>query len=165
VGPAPTIKVSGLANLLADADADADVAILDLGTSIKYRRRGHLPGAWWGIRSRLDEARAAIGAVDTLVLTSTDGRLAKLAVVDARQWWPDATVVALAGGNRAWRHAGQPMEPGFTRPTTEANDVWSKPYDHDGDVVRQHMQDYLTWEIALVEQMERDPTVTFPTFD
>jgi hypothetical protein len=57
------------------------------------------------------------------------------------------------------------MEPGFTRPTTEANDVWYKPYDHDGDVVRQHMQDYLTWEIALVEQMERDPTVTFPTFD
>ncbi len=44
------------------------------------------------------------------------------------------------------------------------NDVWYKPYDHDGDVVEQHMQDYLTWEIALVEQLARDETVSFPTF-
>jgi hypothetical protein len=26
------------------------------------------------------------------------------------------------------------------------------------------MRDYLTWEVALVAQLERDPTVTFPTF-
>jgi len=26
------------------------------------------------------------------------------------------------------------------------------------------MRDYLTWEIALVEQLDRDPTVSFPTF-
>ena len=40
----------------------------------------------------------------------------------------------------------------------------AKPYDHEGDVVEQHMRDYLTWEVALVEQLERDPTVSFPTF-
>ncbi len=167
VPKAPTIRVSELAERLADQDTarDDDVAVLDIGTSLKYRHKGHLPGAWWGVRSRLDEARAAIGAVRTLVLTSTDGQLAKLAVEDAQQHWPDATVLALAGGTKGWRHAGHAMEPGFTRPTTGADDVWYKPYDHDGDVVRQHMQDYLTWEIALVEQLERDPTVSFPTFD
>ncbi len=63
VGPAPTIKVSELADRLA-AGTDSP-AILDLGTSLKYRNKGHLPGAWWGVRSRLDEARAAIGDVDT----------------------------------------------------------------------------------------------------
>jgi rhodanese-related sulfurtransferase len=163
VGPAPTIKVSELADRLATGAES--LAILDIGTSLKYRNKGHLPGAWWGVRSRLDEARAAIGKVATLVLTSTDGQLAKLAVADARLDWPGAEVLALAGGTKGWRHAGHEMEPGFTRPTTEPNDVWYKPYDHDDEVVAQHMRDYLTWEIALVEQLDRDPTVSFPTFD
>ena len=187
LGRVPTIKVSALAERLAAGSDDADgndsdreevgadgnhgvdpasVAVLDLGTSLKYRKRGHIPGAWWGVRSRLDEARAVIGPVSTLVLTSTDGRLAKLAVADAAELWPDTEVVALAGGNKGWRHAGHDMEPGFTRPTTDANDVWYKPYDHDdgAEVAEKHMQDYLTWEIALVEQLDRDPTVSFPSF-
>ncbi|MGH1492188.1 MAG: rhodanese-like domain-containing protein [Acidimicrobiales bacterium] len=167
-GPVPTIKVSALAERLAASadDPDGSLAVLDLGTSLKYRKRGHIPGSWWGVRSRLEQARAAIGEVSTLVLTSTDGQLAKLAVADAAPLWPDAEVLALAGGNKGWRHADHDMEPGFTKPTTEANDVWYKPYDHDdGDeVAEQHMQDYLTWEIALVEQLDRDPTVSFPTF-
>jgi hypothetical protein len=85
-------------------------------------------------------------------------------VADAAEHWPDAEVLALAGGNRAWRHADHEMEVGFNRPTTAADDVWYKPYDHDDQVAEQHMQDYLTWEIALVEQLERDPTVSFRTF-
>ena len=74
---------------------------------------------------------------------------------------------ALAGGNKGWRHAGNDMEPGLERATTTPDDVWYKPYDHDepGDVVQQHMHDYLTWEVALVEQIGRDPTVDFPHFD
>ncbi len=160
--PTPLIKVSELAARLTGDSGS--IAVIDIGTSLKYRKKGHIPGAWWGVRSRLADARALIGEVATLVLTSTDGQLAKLAVVDALQHWPDAEVMALAGGTKGWRHAGHDMEAGFTRPTTEADDVWYKPYDHDDEVVAQHMQDYLTWEIALVDQLDRDPTVTFPTF-
>lgn len=159
---APTISVSELAEQLGAKTSS--LAVLDLGTSLKYRKRGHIPGAWWGVRSRLDQARAAIGDVVSLVLTSTDGQLAKLAVAEAAALWPEADVRALAGGNRAWRHAEQKMERGFSHPTTEPNDVWYKPYDHGDDVAEQHMRDYLTWEIALVEQLERDSTVSFPTF-
>jgi rhodanese-related sulfurtransferase len=162
VGPAPTIKVSELAELMADPSDD--VTVIDVGTSLKYRKKGHIPGAWWAVRSRLSEARQVIGDAPRIVLTSTDGQLAKLAVADARLHWPDAEVVALAGGTKGWRHAGHDMEPGFTRPTTAADDVWYKPYDHDDQVAAQHMRDYLTWEIALVEQLDRDPTVSFPTF-
>ncbi len=164
VEPAPTIKVSELATRLVDGPES--VAVLDLGSSLKYRKRGHIAGAWWGVRSRLDQARAAIGDTPTLVLTSTDGQLAKLAVPEAQALWPEAEVVALAGGNKGWRHGGHDMEPGFDRATTSADDIWYKPYDHDdaGEVIQQHMQDYLTWEIALVEQIERDPTVSFPSF-
>lgn len=162
----PTITVSQLADRLAQPYAA--VTVLDVGTSLKFRDKGHVPGAWWGVRSRLDEARAAIGEIGpggTLVITSTDGQLAKLTVPDAATLWPAADVVALAGGNRAWRHGGHAMEPGFERATTTPDDVWYKPYDHQGDVVEQHMRDYLTWEVALVEQLERDPTVSFPRFD
>ena len=161
VPPAATIKVSELAEALA---SDEPPTILDIGTSLKYRQRGHLPGAWWGVRSRLDQARAAIGEVAQLVITSSDGQLAKLAVAEAGAHWPDADIRALAGGTKSWRHAEQPMEPGFTRPTTDADDVWYKPYDHEDGVPEQHMQDYLTWEIALVEKIERDPTVEFEAY-
>jgi len=160
----PTIKVSELARRLIE-EPDT-VTVLDLGTSIKYRKRGHIPGAWWGVRSRLAEAKDAIGPIATLVLTSTDGQLAKLAVAEAAERWPAAEVLALAGGNKGWRHGGNDMEPGFDRATTSADDVWYKPYDHDDgpEAVRRHMEGYLTWEVALVEQIERDPTVQFPTF-
>jgi rhodanese-related sulfurtransferase len=158
----PTVRPPALKEQL---DAGEDVTVIDVGTSVKYRIRGHIPGSWWAIRSRMDEARAAIGDTDRIVLTSTDGTLAKLAVADAAEQWPNADVAALAAGNKGWRHAGFDMEPGFDRATTEPDDVWYKPYDHDEAVVRQHMEDYLTWEVALVAQVERDPTVSFPTFD
>jgi 3-mercaptopyruvate sulfurtransferase SseA len=163
VPPVPTIKISTLADRLA-AEPDT-ITVLDVGTSIKYRNKGHIPGAWWGVRSRLDQAKAAIGEVTTLVVTSTDGLLAKLAAADAAAYWPDAEILALAGGNKGWRHGGHDMEPGFTRPTTDPDDVWYKPYDHDDGNAEQHMQDYLTWEIALGDQIRRDKTVSFPSFD
>ena len=163
VPTAPLVKVAELAARL-DEHPDT-TTVLDLGSSLKYRKRGHIPGAWWGVRSRLAQARETIGETEYLALTSTDGQLAKLAVAEAAALWADAEVVALAAGNKGWRHAEHAMEPGFDRATTEANDVWYKPYDHEGAVVEQHMRDYLTWEIALVEQLDRDPTVSFPTWD
>ncbi|MDA3038703.1 MAG: rhodanese-like domain-containing protein [Actinomycetota bacterium] len=140
------------------------VTVLDLGDSLEYRRRGHVPGAWWGVRSRLPQARSAIGPVEQLVLTSSDGELAKLAVSDVRHEWPTARIMVLAGGTKAWRHGGRPTETGLTRPTTEPDDVWDKPYDHDDGEAERHMRDYLTWEIALVEQLDRDPLVHFPSY-
>jgi len=160
VPSAPTVKVADLARRLAEHSETTTV--LDLGSSLKFRKRGHIPGAWWGVRSRLDEARSAIGDTEYLALVSTDGQLAKLAVPEAAALWPNAEVVALASGNKGWRHAEHEMETGFDRATTDPNDVWYKPYDHEGEVVEQHMRDYLTWEIALVEQLDRDPTVSFP---
>ncbi|KAG1649143.1 hypothetical protein GQR58_029274 [Nymphon striatum] len=159
-----TVTVSDLAELLADETKT--VAVLDIGSSLKYRKRGHIPGSWWGVRSRLPQAHQAIGEADAVVITSTDGQLAKLAVDEAQELWGRRTQVsALASGNRGWRHAGHDMDTGFDRATTQANDVWYKPYDHEGEVVDQHMRDYLTWEIALVEQLDRDPTVNFQRYD
>ncbi len=135
------------------------VTVLDLGDSLRYGR-GHLPGSWWAVRSRFDEVT---GIELPVVLTSPDGELAWLALADAEARWPGARV--LRGGTAAWVAAGNTLEVEPARLTTTTDDVWYKPYDaHDQAVARQHMQDYLTWEVALLDQIDRDELVHFPSF-
>jgi len=132
-------------------------AVLDLSTSLRFYHR-HVPGAWWGVRSRLDEARAKIPPTNSLVLTSEDGVLAHLAAPEAAALWPEVQV--LEGGNAAWTG---PTETGVERATTARDDVWYKPYDHTSDYLK-HARDYLEWEVALVEQIKRDPTIRFRAY-
>ena len=134
--------------------------VLDLSTSLRFHH-AHIPGAWWGVRSRLDEARARIGKPKRLVLTSEDGTLAHLAAPEAAALWPDVKV--LAGGNAAWFAAGKPTESGVELATTARDDVWYKPYDHASDY-KKHAREYLDWEVALVDQIKRDPTIRFRAY-
>ena len=125
-------------------------AVLDLSTSLRFHK-AHIPGAWWGVRSRLDQAKQAIGEVETLVLTSDDGALAHLAAPEAATLFPNVVVL------ESWRG---PTESGIERATTARDDVWYKPYDHSADYLK-HAREYLEWEVALVEQIKRDPTIRF----
>ena len=134
-------------------------AVLDLSTSLRFHQ-AHIPGAWWGVRSRLAEAREKIGPVNSLVLTSEDSILAHLAAPEAAALWPDAEIRVLEGGNAAWIG---PTASGVERATTTRDDVWYKPYDHASDY-KKHARDYLEWEVALVEQIKRDPTIRFRAF-
>lgn len=136
--------------------------VLDLSTSLRFNR-SHIPGAWWGVRSRLEEARSKIGKVALLVLTSEDGNLAHLAAPEAAALWPETEARVLEGGNAAWFAAGRPAESGAERATTKLDDVSYKPYDHASDY-RKHARDYLDWEVALVDQIKRDPTIRFRTY-
>jgi rhodanese-related sulfurtransferase len=143
----------------------ADVSgstVIDLSTSLRFHS-AHIPGAWWAVRSRLNEARGKIGEVERLVLTSEDGRLGHLAAPEAAELWPNADVRVLDGGNAAWLASAQPSESGLERATTTRDDVWYKPYDHASDY-RKHARDYLDWEVALVEQIKRDPTIRFRAY-
>ena len=52
------------------------------------------------------------------------------------------------------------------RATTTVDDVWYKPYDHTGPgEYEKQARDYLSWEVALVDQIARDPTIRFRTYD
>jgi rhodanese-related sulfurtransferase len=133
--------------------------VLDLSTSLRFHY-SHLPGAWWGVRSRLSEAARRIGSVSSLVLTSEDGTLAHLAAAEAAEHFPQADIKVLEGGNAAW--TGE-TESGVERATTERDDVWYKPYDHAQDY-KKFAREYLEWEVALVEQIKRDPTVRFRSY-
>jgi hypothetical protein len=57
----------------------------------------------------------------------------------------------------------QADEGGVERATTTRDDVWYKPYDHASDY-KQHARDYLAWEVALVDQVKRDPTIRFRSY-
>jgi rhodanese-related sulfurtransferase len=139
------------------SEVPSDAAVLDLSTSLRFAK-AHIPGAWWGVRSRLHQAQEKIPPAQALVLTSEDGVLAHLAAPEAAELFSNVTV--LEGGNAAWRG---PTESGVERATTTRDDVWYKPYDHTADYLK-HAREYLDWEVALVEQIKRDPAIRFRAF-
>src|SRR5919204_3258192 len=134
----------------------AEGTVLDFATSLRFHHR-HIPGAWWVVRSRLGEACAHVGEPAVITLTSEDGVLAQLAAPEVAALWPRASVRVLEGGNAA---SPGPWESGVERATTTRDDVWYKPYDHEASF-EQHARDYLAWEVALIEQIKRDPTIRF----
>jgi rhodanese-related sulfurtransferase len=159
----PILGTMAPAELEIDAGALADLlrgnaaTVVDLSLSTSYRI-AHIPGAWFAIRARLRQALAKVPVRGTLVLTSEDGVLARLAAVEARALTPHA-VRWLAGGNAAWRAAGHPMSD-EARWADDALDVWRKPYERDGDTQRA-MSEYLAWETDLLPRIERDGTCRF----
>ena len=130
--------------------------VLDFSTSLRFHYK-HIPGAWWVVRSRLAEAKERLGEQKALTLTSEDGVLAHLAAPEVQALWPGAEVRVLQGGNAAWPGS---WEQGHERSTTVRDDVWYKPYDHEAGFEK-HAREYLQWEVELVEQIKRDPTIRF----
>ncbi|HVB47321.1 MAG TPA: rhodanese-like domain-containing protein [Burkholderiales bacterium] len=132
--------------------------VVDLASSLEYRD-GHIPGAWFAVRASLADALAKIGPAQRLVFTSPDGALARLAAADARELTRIASS-ALEGGTRAWREAGLALEAGAQRMAAESDDVYYRPYDRQAQI-QQAMQDYLTWEVALADQLKREDYLHF----
>ena len=153
----------GVANITTDALAATleDVTVIDLGLSNDYEQH-HIPGAIWCVRARLHEAISSLLKPRRIVLTSTDGLLARMALKEARAL--DALdVQALNGGTQRWLAEDHATESGLANIIGEIDDVWYKPYEHRG-AQEKFMRDYLSWEVALVEQIERDGTTQFRTF-
>ncbi|MGH6683175.1 MAG: rhodanese-like domain-containing protein [Pseudolabrys sp.] len=153
-----------LGTLSTDAAIDAskvleidDVTVIDLSRSPDYRK-GHIPGAWFAIRSRLAHAVPRIPLNGTVVLTSEDGVLAGLAIEEARALIKKP-VHWLKGGNAAWAALGFPLSTD-ARMADEPLDVWLKPYERAGDP-KAAMNEYLSWEIDLLARIERDGTTNF----
>ena len=154
--PVPRIDVTGLVALL---DRGEGTVVIDLARSVDFRD-GHIPGALWGVRTRLDGLRPLLAGASHVVLTSPDGMLARLAV-DEVKGLSGAEVVVLDGGTENWRAFGRPLVKDRTNPPDEACvDAYLRPYDRNSGV-EEAMNAYLTWEIDLVHQIEHDDTVAF----
>jgi rhodanese-related sulfurtransferase len=140
------------------------ILVIDL-TDSRDHRKGHIPGSRFAIRANLpgniDAIPGAISGGAKIVLTSTDGVLARLAAADALLSGRDVKV--LDGGTRAWTDAGLPLAKGFEDALDEPVDVWYRPYDLD-EGNEAAMQTYLTWEVGLSDQIDRDGTTRFRNF-
>src|SRR6185295_9157698 len=107
--------------------------------------RGHVPGAVWLCRSRLElTAPTAIGQGRAVVVTCADGIMSTLGAetLAAAGVGP---VRVLAGGKRAWAAEGLGLESGATKLGDDADDVVLKPYQRGRDA----MEAYLRWETDL----------------
>jgi rhodanese-related sulfurtransferase len=132
-------------------------AVLDVDQSDVYAR-GHVPGAAWLCRSRL-ELRVASAAPDRaapLVVSCATGAAATLAAATLGALGYTAVRV-LDGGTQAWEAAGLALEHGATRLLDEPDDVVLKPYERG----RQAMEDYLRWE-ELLDDDGRSPHPLLP---
>jgi rhodanese-related sulfurtransferase len=153
----PSAQTIDAETLLARLTA-GDVAVVDLSPSPAHKR-GHIPGAWFAIRAQLDQALKALPAGVDLVLTSSDGGLATLAVAEIEEL-TERTPLVLEGGTAAWTAAGYPLETGLTRAANPPTDVYRRPYE-GADHAPEAKQAYLDWEFGLVDQLERDGTHGF----
>jgi rhodanese-related sulfurtransferase len=140
---------------LGDWLAAGAATVVDLGRSLDYRA-GHIPGAWFAVRSRLAASLARVPETANLVFTSDDGRLARLAAAEHGG-------VYLDGGTAAWIAGGRKLADGEENMADEADDMWLRPYDRTGGV-EQAMNEYLAWELDLVAQIERDGGARFRAY-
>jgi rhodanese-related sulfurtransferase len=134
------------ARVTAVSPADTGAAVvLDVDQSDVYAR-GHVPGAVWTCRSRLEHLVPAVvpDTATPVLVTCADGSASTLAAATLMTLGYTAVRV-LDGGTRAWEASGRPLEYGATRLADEADDVVLKPYERG----RAAMEAYLRWEEAL----------------
>lgn len=153
LGPAPSAEQAIEAKALSNLVAQDRVTVIDLSLSPAYRK-GHIPGAWFAIRTRLAQAMAKIPMNGELVLTSEDGVLAGIAAAETR-----SSARYLRGGNAAWEAAGFSFATD-ARMADEPLDYWPKPYERPGNN-KDAMNEYLSWEVDLLPRIERDGTTRF----
>ncbi|MNI13984.1 hypothetical protein D3C73_672340 [compost metagenome] len=132
--------------------------MLDFTSSANYVKR-HIPGAWWALRSQLQQALTRIPAAERYVLTCGSSQLARLAVAEVEAL-TGKTVFLLKDGTASWIAAKQPLENGESRLASPRIDRYRRPYEGT-DNPREAMQAYLDWEYGLVEQLARDGTHGF----
>jgi rhodanese-related sulfurtransferase len=156
---APLIEPQSLQALLGG------VKIIDVGESFLWRQAG-IPGSCYAMRSALAGALRPWSRDVPLVFSCGDGRLSRYAAQDALQLG-FTSVRALAGGRAAWRAAGLPLvacpvhDDDVLTPT---DDMWYPPWAR-ATGIHEAMQQYLTWEVNLVDQARRETYFRFPEDD
>ena len=169
-GPAPNtivepkVSVEKIStNKLADWVAESKVLVLDFADSATYEA-GHIPGAWWTIRSSLPYNITKLPSTAQIVTTSPDGVLATLAAADLDSL-VTIPVSTLNGGTNVWINEGRATTKGLTRTIGEIDDLLP-------DVTIRESDDYTTaiacaqrmvqWQEELLQKIELDRSFSFP---
>jgi rhodanese-related sulfurtransferase len=159
VPPIPEAQAAKVPRVTPEQVRDGGAVVIDLVRSIDFRA-GHIPGARWGLRTRLERLKPLLGTAQSVVLTSPDGIAAALAV-DEVKGLTSAPLSLLEGGTAAWKAMGFPLEATRAAPPDEdCVDFLLRPFDRNSGV-EEAMRQYLAWEVDLVRQIEHDKTVCF----
>jgi 3-mercaptopyruvate sulfurtransferase SseA len=158
VSSLPKVDYIDVTTLVQLHASNTEVLVIDFSTHAFYVR-GHIPGAWFALRSELTEAVKAIPSADHYVLTSTPPELAVFAAAEM-QACSGKVVSVLHGGNAEWSKAGHPMEKSETHLASPARDRYKRPYEGT-NIGPEAMQAYLDWEFGLVAQLAKDGTHHF----
>ena len=159
--PAPrAVDVAKLAEML---EMNA-TTVVDVAGSSSYMK-GHIPGAWFISRSRLEESIKIMPPSPSFVVTGNDTALAALTAQDLAKLTGNPVSV-LAGGNAAWRKAGLALKSGMEKAATAVNDIFVQPFlwgqlEPASPEFRKAADDYLTWELQLPEQLNRAKETDF----
>ena len=154
----PSIQCVDPTMLFAWLKADHNTLVVDFSTHANYVK-GHIPGAWFALRSRLADTLVKLPKVNRYVLTSTPPELAAF-IAEELISLSKAEVYVLAGGNKAWIDTGLELEKGATHLASPPLDRYKRPYEGTGTDTAA-MQAYLDWEFGLVEQLGKDGTHHF----
>lgn len=154
----PKVDFVDVATLVKLQRSNSEIQVVDFSTHAFYVR-GHIPGAWFALRSELAQAMKSIPKADHYVLTSTPPELAIFAAAEMLQH-SGKPVSVLRGGNAAWIKAGNALEKGETHLASPARDRYKRPYEGT-NIDPAAMQAYLDWEFGLVAQLGKDGTHHF----
>jgi len=153
-------ETTGQAIAAGELAKAADVRVVQLSRSLDFRE-AHIPGAIWGVRTRLGSLASRLAGAKTIVLAAPDEAYARMAVDEAQRVAPQAHIQVLRGGLAAWRAAGLPFAADRRTPAdADCIDAYLRPYDRN-DGVEAAMREYLSWEIDLVDDIKRDGDARF----
>lgn len=150
------IDVGELAAALAEPKPPL---VVNVGAS-PIHRQGHIPGAAWVPRSRLERVRDRFPDAARVVLTSDTEQHARLAASDAAELWPQADVRFLKGGTPAWINRDLALETGMPLSFSAEDDVWYLTYK-DPHATREDMEAFFDWNLELADKIIKDGTYAF----
>jgi rhodanese-related sulfurtransferase len=147
--PVPAGPVAIGAKELAGRLSDGSAQIIDLRSSMSYRKE-HIAGAVWSIRPR---AAAIANTKRTMVLVADDPIIAALAALDLAEAGA-RDVRMLAGGHKPAKAAGLKVasSPADPADTDCIDHLFFTAGRHEGDEAA--ARQYIAWEIGLVDQLD-----------
>ncbi len=153
-GPPQSPQASNLAQMTAEEVqsemANGTAIVVDMRSSQAFHG-GHIPGAVWAIRPTLDQVAVDAGARVVLV---TDDPAAAALVAGDLQARGVTSVSHLQGGMASWTDAdGDVAASGDGPENSDRIDFAAfTAQRHGGN--KDHMRQYLAWEIGLVDQLD-----------
>ncbi|WP_342132587.1 rhodanese-like domain-containing protein [Hydrogenophaga sp. OTU3427] len=153
----PAVERISVDQVRSDIEAGTTL-VVDISRSDTYYK-GHIPGALFTIRSRWSVSVPRLPRRPSITLVAEDEVTGAFAAAELAALY-GAPVRLLEGGSESWRAAGLSMARGLEDACDPPEDMWHIPSSPLGGG-EAAMKDYLSWEVDLAKQVDREPGARF----